>query len=73
MEIKLNSYLVLELERNEKLYRFEMPFGAKYEDARIVAHDFVRGVEELQKQAEEQLKKSQEPEIKEYEVAPEGE
>lgn len=73
MDIKLNSYLVLELERNEKVYYFSMPFGAKYEDARLVANDFVRGVEELQKQAEEQLKKSQEPQVKEYEVAPEGE
>ena len=53
------SMITLEVVKNERVYRFEVPVGAPYADAHEAALELAAEIPEMQKKAEEFFKNQQ--------------
>lgn len=51
------AYIHLEISKEDRVYTYEMPFGAQYQECYDVAIEFANKIIELAQQAEDQRKK----------------
>jgi len=66
------SIVVVEVVKNDRPYRFEVPFGVSYQDAQAAGLEVVEALKEMERQAieAEEKRKQEQPEV--VEVAPES-
>jgi len=54
--MNLRSQIVIELEKNDRIYTFCMPFGAPYGESYDAAFEMLQKIVQMAKQAAEQAK-----------------
>lgn len=57
--INVQGRISMEINKNDKVYRFNMPWGAPYQECYNAAIEIANNIVEISKQAEETAKKAE--------------